>query len=96
MTALKNLLPLTHLDLTRTQTLAFSGGGNRCLWQGGLMEHLLGQGWTLPGQLVGTSAGAAVAAACLSAGPMAAFEACRQLYAHNHRLWDWRGLAGSS
>ena len=92
MNSLKNLIPLTHLDLIRIHTLAFAGGGNRCWWQGGLMEHLLSQGWTLPRQLVGTSAGAAVAAACLSAGPMAAFEACRQLYANNHQLWDWPGL----
>lgn len=74
-------------------TLVFAGGGNRCWWQGGLMARLLEQNWKLPAQLVGTSAGAAVAAACLSKGPEAAFAACHALYAKNESLFDWRGLA---
>lgn len=89
---MKKIIPLPKLDLGRIETLAFAGGGNRCWWQGGLVEQLMAHGWRLPRQLVGTSAGAAVAAACLSAGPVAALDACRQLYADNKQLWDWRGL----
>lgn len=51
----------------RIHTLVFAGGGNRCMWQGGLLERLLAEGLSLPTQLVGTSAGAAVAAPSLSA-----------------------------
>ena len=84
-------IPLPHFS--SINTLVFAGGGNRCWWQGGVIARLFSQNWKLPAQLVGTSAGAAVAAACLSAGPQAAFESCRALYAHNERLFDWRGLA---
>lgn len=91
---MKNYFEVFHQpDLHSFDTLAFAGGGNRCWWQGGLIAHLLERGWALPQQLVGTSAGAAVAAACMSAGPRAAFQACRELYDGNDRLFNWRGLA---
>lgn len=88
---MKSAIQLTPKFLSNFETLAFAGGGNRCWWQGGMVEQLMTNGWRLPRQLVGTSAGAAVAAACLSAGPAAAFDACRQLYATNRQL----GLKGS-
>lgn len=76
-------------DFSRFTTLAFAGGGNRCWWQGGLMEAWLEKGLKLPSQLIGTSAGAAVAAACISAGPRAAMASCLALYAQNDRLLHW-------
>ncbi len=73
--------------------LAFAGGGNRCWWQGGLLTHLFEKGWTLPPSLVGTSAGAAMAASCMTIGPEAALASCIRLYADNQRMFKWRGLA---
>jgi predicted patatin/cPLA2 family phospholipase len=73
--------------------LAFAGGGNRCWWQAGVVAHLMDKGWKLPETLVGTSAGAAVAASCLTTGPEAALAACVRLYADNQHLFHWRGLA---
>ena len=81
-----------HLPLNEIDTVAFAGGGNRCWWQGGLMSHLMDQGWQLPGKLVGTSAGAAIAASCLTEGPKHALESCLRLYAANARIFDWKTL----
>ncbi|WP_050479430.1 patatin-like phospholipase family protein [Herbaspirillum rhizosphaerae] len=81
-----------HLPLDEIDTVAFAGGGNRCWWQGGLISYLMDQGWQLPGTLIGTSAGAAVAASCLTDGPKAALDACLRLYAANQRIVDWGQL----
>jgi predicted acylesterase/phospholipase RssA len=84
---------LTRLDLAKIQTLIFAGGGNRCWWQAGVLTHWLNQGLQLPLQLVGTSAGAAVAAACLTTdGTQVALDACLRLYNGNARMLDWHGL----
>ncbi|KVK78598.1 patatin [Burkholderia cepacia] len=72
--------------------LALAGGGNRCWWQAGVLARLMREGWTMPRQLVGTSAGAAIAAACLTIGPEAALDACRALYGRTARIFHWRGL----
>ena len=90
---MNTLQPLSKLDLTRVETLAFAGGGNRCWWQGGAISHLLHEGWQLPPQLVGTSAGAAVAASCITEGPTAALAACLRLYGANTHVFEWKGLA---
>lgn len=93
--AMKSAVILTRESLSNFETLAFAGGGNRCLWQGGLMEAWLAAGIKLPRQMIGTSAGAAVAAACLGAGPRAARDACLALYAKNSRVLHWsRSAAG--
>ena len=73
-------------------TLALAGGGNRCWWQAGAISRLLEAGWPLPKQWVGTSAGAAIATACLTTGPEAALAACRELYGQTNRIFDWRGM----
>lgn len=83
---------LASLDLATIDTLIFAGGGNRCWWQAGAISYLLAQHWRLPTQLVGTSAGAAVAAAFLSAGPQAALASCQRLYNRRTRMFEWRGL----
>ena len=80
------------LNFSQIQTLAFAGGGNRCWWQAGLVTHLQAQGAQLPSQMVGTSAGAAIAASLLTGSTMTALQACQQLYAANAQLFDWRGL----
>lgn len=87
---MNRLHALRQLDLSTIQTLVFAGGGNRCLWQGGVLEHGLAQGWALPSTLIGTSAGAAVAASCLTTGPRSAMQACLSLYAANNRLFRWK------
>ena len=92
-TPLMNPLPLSKLDITAVETLVFAGGGNRCWWQGGAISHLLQEGWKLPPQLVGTSAGAGVAASCITDGPQAALAACLRLYGANSHLFEWRSLA---
>lgn len=88
-------LALTRLDITHTQTLVFAGGGNRCMWQAGLVSHLLEAGWQLPVQLVGTSAGAGVACALMAGKVAEGMQACKTLYANNPRIVDasnlWRG-----
>ncbi|GAB3790678.1 patatin-like phospholipase family protein [Dyella agri] len=83
---------LASLDLAGIDTLIFAGGGNRCWWQAGAISHLLARHWRLPTELVGTSAGAAVAAAFLTAGPHVALTACQRLYADRTRMFEWRGL----
>ena len=85
---------LTHLDTRQFNTLVFAGGGNRCWWQAGLVTQWLERGFKLPAQLVGTSAGAGVAAALLTPdGPRRALEACVELYGRESSIFDWRGLA---
>ena len=78
---------------SHVQTLAFAGGGNRCWWQAGLLTQLQEYGVRLPARLVGTSAGAAIAASLLAGSTDKALQACKQLYAANAHLFDWRGLA---
>ena len=73
-------------------TIVLAGGGNRCWWQAGAIAYLLEAGWSLPRQWVGTSAGAAIAAACLTTGPETALVACRALYGENTRIFDWQSL----
>jgi predicted acylesterase/phospholipase RssA len=68
------------------QTLAFAGGGNRCWWQAGLVNYLFSQGWNLPSQIVGTSAGAAIAASCINGNSLLALEACLKLYRENAHI----------
>jgi len=83
---------IRDFDFGGVQTLVFAGGGNRCWWQAGALAHLLEQGACLPRQLVGTSAGAAVAASFLADGVDTALQACLRLFAANPKVFDWGGL----
>lgn len=83
---------MQNLNFSRIQTLAFAGGGNRCWWQAGLLTQLQVHGARLPASLVGTSAGAAIAASFLTGSTATALQACQRLYAANAQLFDWRGL----
>ena len=80
------------IDWGSISTLVLAGGGNRCWWQAGVLSRLLDTGWSLPEKWIGTSAGAAIAAACLATGPETALTACRELYANVSQIFDWRGL----
>ncbi len=80
---------LSVLDLSTIDTLVFAGGGNRCIWQAGLVTQWLARGWQLPKQMVGTSAGAGVATALLGGRVEQAMQACKNLYASNTRVVDW-------
>lgn len=71
--------------------LVFAGGGNRCWWQAGALAHFMKHGLRLPARLVGTSAGAAVAASCMTPHPEVALQACLALYADNPRVVEWSG-----
>ena len=82
---------LQRLVLQDIHTLVFAGGGNRCFWQAGLVTRLLEAGWRLPVQLVGTSAGAGVAASLIAGKVAQGIEVCRELYASNPRIVDWSG-----
>ncbi|MBB6241091.1 patatin-like phospholipase family protein [Rhodanobacter sp. MP1X3] len=75
------------------QTLVFAGGGNRCWWQAGALRHLMERGMRLPTQLIGTSAGAAVAASFLTGSSDVALATCLRLYAENARIFSWSGLS---
>jgi len=79
--------------LAGVETLVFAGGGNRCWWQAGAIGHLMSRGMRLPKQLIGTSAGAAVAASYMTRSPDVALQACLELYAENVRIFDWSGLS---
>ena len=81
------------LDFSGMSTLVLAGGGNRCWWQAGALRHLMERGMRLPAQLVGTSAGAAVAASILAEGADTALQACLRLYASNPRIFDWSSLS---
>jgi predicted acylesterase/phospholipase RssA len=83
---------IDRLHLPQIETLVFAGGGNRCWWQAAMVSDWMKRGWRLPPTLVGTSAGAAVAAAALTSdGLQRAFESCRQLFSDTPRLFEWRG-----
>src|SRR5277367_3710773 len=84
---------IRHVDFSRIGTLVLAGGGNRCWWQAGALQHLVERGVSLPAQLVGTSAGAAVAASFLTDGADKALHACLRLYADNPRMFDWSALS---
>lgn len=90
---LNKVAEVRELDFHDMDTLVFAGGGNRCWWQAGALRHLLTHGWRLPGHLVGTSAGAAVAASFLVEGDEIALRACLDLYAGNPRIFEWSGLS---
>ena len=79
-------LSLRLTDLERFRTMVFAGGGNRCMWQAGVLTWLRQGGFQLPGDLVGTSAGAGVAAALLAHRAEHALSICKQLYAGNAHL----------
>ncbi|MFC3650995.1 patatin-like phospholipase family protein [Dyella humi] len=81
-----------QLEFDTIDTLVFAGGGNRCWWQAGALGFLTERGMCLPAQLVGTSAGAAVAASFLVQGTEKARQACLKLYAGNPRIFDWSAL----
>lgn len=85
-------LPLEKslIDLGQVETLAFAGGGNRCWWQAGLMQFLLDKGWRVPINLVGTSAGASIAASCVTSSPAQALSGCKNLYSQNSSVFDWQ------
>lgn len=79
---------LSTIDWGSTQNLVFAGGGNRCWWQGGLIETLLQQGFKLPPVLIGTSAGAAIAASCITETPRHALLGCERLYAQESSIFN--------
>jgi len=81
------------LDFNRVETLVLAGGGNRCWWQAGALRQLVKHHVRLPAQLVGTSAGAAVAASFLAGNADTAFHACLRLYAGNPKIFDWSALS---
>ncbi|MDG1124303.1 MAG: patatin-like phospholipase family protein [Pseudomonadales bacterium] len=75
-----------NFNLDLVTTLIFSGGGNRCWWQAGFVDELINQGWALPKDIIGCSAGAAVAASLISESTEKALKACKRLYADNPSL----------
>ncbi|WP_130620085.1 patatin-like phospholipase family protein [Dyella amyloliquefaciens] len=82
-------------QLGRFHRVVFAGGGNRCWWQAGLMHCLMDRGMALPPMMVGTSAGAAIAASCLTGGTPAALASCKTFFSATTSVWDhrhvWRG-----
>lgn len=83
---------LRKINLSSINTLVFAGGGNRCWWQGGILASLQNKGWPLPSELIGTSAGAAVAASCITYGPEFALQVCKHLYSTNLKLFNLSAL----
>jgi predicted patatin/cPLA2 family phospholipase len=79
---------IRRFGFNEVETLVFAGGGNRCWWQAGALHHLIDRGMRLPGELVGTSAGAAVAASCMVGNPDVALNVCLRLYAQTPRIFQ--------
>lgn len=80
------------MQFDRFSTVVLAGGGNRCWWQAGLISRLNEQGIVLPTQLIGTSAGAAIAAAYLGNKIPEALNSCLALYRQNETLLRWDKL----
>ena len=87
-----NISPV-RINLNAIDTLVMAGGGNRCWWQAGLMNTWLSQEWQLPRRIIATSAGAAIATAFFTTGVQHALDACKNLYACNSQVFDWKALA---
>jgi predicted acylesterase/phospholipase RssA len=79
---------MTGYDLGQVETLVFAGGGNRCWWQAGVLAQLFPAGYGFPPRFVGTSGGAAVAAALLTHGAEFALESCIEAYARNPSIFE--------
>jgi predicted acylesterase/phospholipase RssA len=73
--------------LEQITSLSLAGGGNRCWWQAGVLDVWLQSGRLDVRQLVGTSAGAALAAAVLCGRLEHAFDECRKVFADNPSMW---------
>lgn len=86
---LRSVLPVKALKLSNIDWLVFSGGGNRCWWQAGVISGLLKSNWALPSRLTGTSAGASIAAAFLTSTTQNALAACLYLYGNTQKIFSW-------
>lgn len=71
-------------------TLVFPGGGNRCWWQAGLISALIRSDFKLPADIIGCSAGAAMAAALISDRMDEALGSCKSLYRENSSTLSFR------
>lgn len=77
---------LAFPPISAFDTIIFAGGGNRCFWQAGLMQH-----WTAKvraQRFVGTSAGAAMATAFLASHIEVAISACQRLFDANPKFHE--------
>ena len=83
---------LSSLRIDQFSTVVFAGGGNRCWWQAGLISRLIEQGIVLPTHLIGTSAGAAIAAAYLVNSMSEAINSSIKFYQQNKTLFQWEKL----
>jgi hypothetical protein len=79
---------VSKIDWHRIGHVAFAGGGNRCWWQGGVCDHLIENGWTLPRHLSGTSAGIAIAASLAVGHAHEALAPCAALYQANPHMLE--------
>jgi predicted acylesterase/phospholipase RssA len=77
------------LRLEPFKNTVFAGGGNRCWWQAGLITRFAEKGIRLPPNLMGTSAGAAIAAAYIVHRIPEALYACIKLYRQNESNMRW-------
>jgi predicted patatin/cPLA2 family phospholipase len=84
----QRIIALPTLHWPTIQTLVFAGGGNRCWWQGGLLEALMVRGYALPNTLIGTSAGAAMATSLITETPSVALAGCEALYAKESHIFN--------
>ena len=84
---------MTALALESFGTVSLAGGGNRCWWQAGVLDVWLNSGRLQARRLLGTSAGAGVAAATLCGALSLAIDHCRRAYAENPSMW--RGRRGA-
>ena len=73
--------------------VALAGGGNRCWWQAGFLDVFLSQVATKPKQLIGASAGAAIATAVVTDRVRQSLEAAAQKFEETTRNFEWRLLA---
>lgn len=72
--------------------IVFSGGGNRCWWQAGLVEQLAQHRCWQAVHLIGVSAGAGIATAVATGHIQNALKAAVDRFAVTPRNFEWRDL----
>lgn len=88
------MIAISQLEFKARQFshVALAGGGNRCWWQAGFLDIFLSQVTAKPRQLIGASAGAAIATAVVTNRVRQSLEAASLRFEQTARNFEWRWL----
>jgi predicted acylesterase/phospholipase RssA len=89
-----HITPLTPEQLLarRFTTAVFAGGGNRCWWQGGLVEAISSMACWQVNHVVGVSAGAGIATAFVTGKLRESLDTASKRFDATPRNNEWRDL----